>query len=169
MALLLAACLAWSVTSYGADFRTVTFAKGQAALSLANIHSYELVDDESVIVIRSPEAADAEVRFSFRQLTDPVFDDPKKIDELVCLEAERKGADCWEVTQTRETFFYGNAETAVTGSETFLIVRGMRSARDGVFTYSLHFPERRLADEDYSDRPLDLLTELIESVYRLDE
>lgn len=166
---LLSLCLAWSAASPAEESRKVTFSQGRVAMSLANVHSYELTNSGEVMVIRSPEAADAEVRFSFRRLTDPVFADRAKIDELVCLEAERRGADCWEVTQTRETFFYGNATTAVNDDETFVVVQGMRSARDGVFSYTLQFPEWRLADEDYSDRPLDLLTELIERVYRLDD
>lgn len=162
-------CMAWSSANYAADFRTVTFSKGLAAMALANVHDYELVEGGAVLVISSPEAAEAKARFSFRRLTDPVFEDRTQIDELVCIEAERKGADCWEITKTQETFFYGNAQTAVNDGETFIVLQGMRSARDGVFTYSLQFPERRLSDEDYNDRPLDLLTELIESVYRIDE
>ena len=146
--------------------RTVPFADGRASIALASEHSYELVEDGAAIVIRSTEAAEAEVRMTFRELTDPIFSDRAEIDRFVCLQAERQDADCWEVSETREAFFYGNATIAVTDDETFMLVQAMRSARNGVFIYSLQFPERRLADEDYGDRPLEFLTELIENSYR---
>jgi hypothetical protein len=159
--------LALGAQMAAAEVKQIIFSKERAEISVGEPYEFALEGNGMTILVHGPTVPEAQLRFSFLLLSDPLYGDKRKIEEMVCQTAHEQGTDCLVLAKTEETFFYGLANSQLLNGETWLVMNGMLTARDGVFTYTLQFPERRLTDPQYWDLPLDMLTHFLEQIRRV--